>query len=68
MLGKKEEKPTLLLEPIYAKQGRGDITFKKILNAPLEKIRQGLNLETTESGGEIILPESHNPEGYYRDV
>jgi hypothetical protein len=68
MLGKKEGKPTLLLEPIYSRRGRGDETYEEILAAPLEKIRRELNLEITESGEGIILPKSHNPEGYYRDV
>jgi hypothetical protein len=34
----------------------------------LGKIQNALNLEITESGEGIILPESHNPAGYYRDV
>jgi hypothetical protein len=68
MLGKKEGKPTLLLEPIYSKMGRQDEIYKEFLNAPLGKIQNALNLEITESGEGIILPESHNPAGYYRDV
>jgi hypothetical protein len=68
MLGKKEGKATLLLEPIYSRLGREDETYEKFLDAPLEKIRRELNLEITESGEEIILPKSHNPEGYYRDI
>jgi hypothetical protein len=68
MLGEKEEKPTLLLEPIYSKFGREDTTYKKFLDAPLEKIQNELNLKTTESAEGIILPQSRNPEGYYRDV
>jgi hypothetical protein len=68
MLGKKEEKPTLLLEPIYSKMGRGDETYKEFLNAPLEKIQNELNLEITESEERIILPKSHNSAGYYRDI
>jgi ferritin len=68
MLGKKERKATLLLEPIYSRRGRGDKTYKEILAAPLEKIRRELNLEITESGKGIDLPGSHNPAGYYRDI
>jgi len=68
MLGKKEGKPTLLLEPIYSKRVIGGETLREFLDAPLRKIQKELNLATTESGERIILPESHNPAGYYRDV
>jgi hypothetical protein len=68
MLGKKNEKPALLLEPVYSKRGKGDKTYRKFLDSPLNKIKNELNLEITESGEEIILPKSHNPGGYYRDV
>ena len=68
MLGKKEEKPTLLLEPIYSKFGKGDKTYEVYLDSPLRKIRNELNLGIAESGEGITLPESHNPAGYYRDV
>ena len=68
MLGEKNEKSILLLEPIYGKMGRDDKTYEEFLNTPLRKIRNELNLEITESAEGIILPESHNPAGYYRDV
>jgi hypothetical protein len=68
MLGKKEGKATLLLEPIYSRLGREDETYEKFLDTPLGKIRLELNLEITESGEGVILPQSHNPAGYYRDV
>jgi hypothetical protein len=68
MLGEKEGKPTLLLEPIYSKRVIGDETLREFLDAPLKKIQKELNLATTESGERIILPESHNPAGYYQDV
>jgi hypothetical protein len=68
ILGEKWVGPVLLLEPIYSKFGRGDATYKEFLYAPLEKIQNELNLKITKSAEEIILPQSHNPEGYYRDI
>jgi hypothetical protein len=72
MLGEKEGKPTLLLEPIYGKYGKGDETYKEFLDIALKKIQNDLGLEIfapkTEVEGETIsLPPSHNKEGYYRD-
>jgi hypothetical protein len=68
MLGSKMGKPILLLEPIYSKWGRKDEFIEGLLNAPLEKIKKELSLESTKSGKGISLPGSHNPAGYYRDV
>jgi hypothetical protein len=68
MLGRKDGKPMLLLEPIYSKFGREDENYKKFLDAPLGKIKNKLNLEITESARGVSLPPSRNLAGYYRDV
>jgi len=71
MLGKLNNQPVLLLEPIYSRGGR---TSEEIeyLNKPINKLlealrKEGVNIGTTTSH-ETITPRSHNPAGYYRDI
>jgi len=71
MLGKLNNQPVLLLEPIYTKIGRTDEEIK-YLNKPIEKLleelsNEGINIETTNFKN-TITPLSHNPVGYYRDI
>jgi|GEM_PF-4221256 len=68
MLGEKEGKPILLLEPIYSIRERGDIKVQALLDAPLEEIKETLNLELVLLAENVSLLPSHNPEGYYRDI
>jgi len=68
MLGKKENRPVLLLEPLYSIRGRDDPQFQKLLDLPLEEIKRELSLKTTSVSKRIRLPYSRNPEGYYRDI
>jgi len=67
MLGKKYETPTILIETPYFLCGRDDERLQAILDAPLEKIREDLNLQLSYSCKNMKLPPSHNPAGYYLD-
>jgi hypothetical protein len=71
MLGKLDDQSTLLLEPVYSRVGRtsGEIEYlNKPINKLLEALRsEGISIGTTTSDL-TITPESHNPDGYYRDI
>jgi hypothetical protein len=71
MLGKIDNQPALLLEPIYNKSGK---TNEEIdyLNKPIEKLleelkKENIDIKTTNSG-KTLTPKSHNPAGYYREI
>ncbi len=70
MLGRKQERPYVLLEPIYySKISREDADI--FLSSPISKLEEAfkeIGLEIGEDPMGIELPPSHNPAGFYRDI
>lgn len=61
-----------MLEPIYSAEGKinvdDDYKYSSILNEPIKRLKEKLNLEITTSDEGVIIGPSHNPLGYYRDI